>query len=207
MRPGTPRSGRERGLTRDSDSGPSTGPHSTGVDGSERVKKHRPLHNRGFAGRPGTRFFERGGIKFAILGMLKERPRHGYDIIREMEERSGGFYSPSPGAVYPTLQALEDGDLVVSTTEEGKKVYSLTEAGIAYVDEHKERAQRHHDRWEAQWGPGARGESREVVGNIRDVLGEIRQTVRAVAGDLEALQQIDTILGEALARIQNIGKR
>ena len=71
--------------------------------------------------RPGARLFERGGIKFAILEMLKDKPRHGYDIIREMEEQSGGFYSPSPGAVYPTLQALEDQDLVTSTPKGARR--------------------------------------------------------------------------------------
>ncbi len=99
----------------------------------------------------------RGGIRFAILGMLKEKPRHGYDLIRAMEERSGGLYSPSPGAIYPTLQSLEDEDLVTSTTEEGKKVYAITEAGTAYLEEHKERAASHRERWDAQWGAGPGG--------------------------------------------------
>jgi len=81
-------------------------------------------------------------VKFAILALLEERPRHGYDIIREMEERSGGVYSPSPGVIYPTLQALEDQDYVKSVEQEGKKVYSITEAGIAYRQSHQESQRR-----------------------------------------------------------------
>ena len=200
MRHETPRSGRGHGRVGDPGSDLPAGPRPLGFSGFER----RTHHARGPVDGPGVRSFERGGIKFAILGLLKEKPRHGYDIIREMEERSGGFYSPSPGAVYPTLQALEDGDLVTSASEEGKKVYSLTEAGLAYAEEHKERARRHHDRWEARWGSGPRGENREVMGGIRDILGEIRRAVRAVAGDPAALQQIDAALNEALVKIRDL---
>ena len=110
-----------------------------------------PMHG------PGPRFFERGGIKFAILAHLKDKPRHGYDIIRDMEEQSGGFYSPSPGAIYPTLQALEDQDLVTSSMEEGKKVYTITEAGLAYLEEHKERAKRPSGTVGSPLGPGPAG--------------------------------------------------
>lgn len=167
----------------------------------------RMHHMRGPLGGPGMRSFERGGIKFAILSMLKDRPRHGYDIIREMEERSGGFYSPSPGAVYPTLQALEDRDLVISTTEEGKKVYSLTEAGLAFLEEHKERAWHHHERWEAQWGSGPRGQSWGAVNDIRETLSDLRRAVRRSAGDQEKLKEIGAVLEEAAARIKEIVKR
>jgi DNA-binding PadR family transcriptional regulator len=153
------------------------------------------------------RFFERGGIKFAILEMLKEKPRHGYDIIRGMEEQSGGFYSPSPGVVYPTLQALEDQDLVTSTTEEGKKVYTITEAGLAYLDEHKERAQSHRERWEAHWGPGPDGESWKAFAGIRETLREVKGSVRRVAGNQDKLKEIGAVLQEAAGKIKEIVTR
>ena len=105
-------------------------------------------HDYGFGGpsrrRHGGGYFGRGGIKFAILELLKEKPRHGYDIIREMEERSGGIYTPSPGVIYPTLQALEDQDYVTSDEQEGKKVYSITDSGSAYLQGHKERMRERH---------------------------------------------------------------
>jgi DNA-binding PadR family transcriptional regulator len=97
--------------------------------------RHDPCGWRG----PRGSYYGRGRVKFAILELLKEKPRHGYDIIREMEERSGGVYSPSPGVIYPTLQALEDQDFVTSTEQDGKKVYSITEAGLAYLQGHAER--------------------------------------------------------------------
>jgi DNA-binding PadR family transcriptional regulator len=172
--------------------------------GSERYARHHhhpgPVHGRS------ARLFERGGIKFAILGMLKDKARHGYDIIREMEERSGGFYSPSPGAVYPTLQALEDQDLVTSTTEEGKKVYAITEAGIQYLEEHKERARGHQERWDSHWGAGMEGESREAVGRIRESLHEVRRAVRRCAGDSAKLGNIEAALQEAVTKIRDIAE-
>ncbi|HJT59495.1 MAG TPA: PadR family transcriptional regulator, partial [Ktedonobacteraceae bacterium] len=59
-------------------------------------------------GREGGRFFGRGDMKFALLQLLQERPMHGYEMMKALEEKSGGFYTPSPGSIYPTLQMLED---------------------------------------------------------------------------------------------------
>src|SRR5688500_922875 len=85
----------------------------------------------------GGRMFGQGDLKFVILRLLAEKPRHGYDIIKELEERSGGTYSPSPGTVYPTLVMLEDMGFARATPEEsGKKIYSITDAGRAHLEEH-----------------------------------------------------------------------
>ena len=165
------------------------------------------MHGRGPGRGPGGRSFERGGIKFAILEMLKEKPRHGYDIIREMEEQSGGFYSPSPGAVYPTLQALEDQDLVTSAAGEGKKVYTITEAGAAYLEEHKERAKGHRDHWEAQWGTGPQAEGWGIVSDIRDTMGDVMRSVRRTAGDPARLKEVGAVLEGAATQIKEILKR
>jgi DNA-binding PadR family transcriptional regulator len=82
--------------------------------------------------------FEQGGLKFVILRLLDEKPRHGYDIIKELEERSRGRYTPSPGTVYPTLTMLEDMGFASATVEEGgKKVYSITDAGRRHLAENK----------------------------------------------------------------------
>jgi DNA-binding PadR family transcriptional regulator len=156
---------------------------------------------------PGARLFERGGIKFAILELLKDKPRHGYEIIRDMEERSGGFYSPSPGAVYPTLQALEDQDLVTSTTEEGKKVYSVTDAGLAYLEAHKEQAKTHRDRWAAHWGPGPHGHGWSAMSDMKDTFADVMKAVRSSAGDPGKMKEIREVLQEAAKKIGEIAKR
>ena len=83
----------------------------------------------------GPRFFGRGDLKFALLELLQERPMHGYEMMKALEEKSGGFYTPSPGSIYPTLQMLEDRGLVTASEVEGKKVYSITDAGRALLAE------------------------------------------------------------------------
>lgn len=92
-------------------------------------------HHGPFGGGEGRRFFGRGDVKFALLQLLQERPMHGYEMIKALEEKSSGFYSPSPGSIYPTLQMLEDGGFVTSSDVEGKKVYSITDAGRTLLAE------------------------------------------------------------------------
>lgn len=75
----------------------------------------------------------RGELRTAVLALLAERPMHGYQIIREIEERSGGNWKPSAGSVYPTLQLLADEGLVSAEESNGRKIYSLTEAGRSDV--------------------------------------------------------------------------
>jgi len=85
--------------------------------------------------RGGNRFFERGDVKYALLDLLQERPMHGYEMMKALEERSGGFYVASAGSIYPTLQMLEDRGLITSHQAEGKKVYSITDVGRAFLAE------------------------------------------------------------------------
>jgi DNA-binding PadR family transcriptional regulator len=85
-----------------------------------------------FEKRVGTRM-GRGDVREAVLGLLAEQPMHGYQIIHEIEERSGGTWKPSAGSVYPTLQLLADEGLITAEESNGRKTYSLTEAGRAEV--------------------------------------------------------------------------
>lgn len=88
--------------------------------------------------RPGRRvWFESGDLKYVILKLLCEKPMHGYEVMKALEEQTQGCYKPSPGAVYPTLQWLEDEGLVRGVEVEGKKVYEITDAGRRFLDEHK----------------------------------------------------------------------
>ena len=89
-----------------------------------------------FGGPP--RRAERGEVRYLILDAIAEQPRHGYEIIQTIEERSGGGYRPSPGTIYPTLQMLEELGHVRAVELEGRKVYELTDAGRAELDEHRE---------------------------------------------------------------------
>src|SRR3954468_22948614 len=82
------------------------------------------------------RLFEHGALRFVILALLEEQPRHGYELIKELEERTGGAYRPSAGVIYPTLALLEDEGLVrPSEGEAGRKLFEPTDAGKKVVEE------------------------------------------------------------------------
>jgi DNA-binding PadR family transcriptional regulator len=98
-------------------------------------------HRHGFGGRHGRRgerVFDQGDLRFVILKLIGESPRHGYEIIKAIEDAVGGAYSPSPGVIYPTLTLLEElGYVTVAAAEGGKKLYSITDAGKAQLEEQK----------------------------------------------------------------------
>ncbi|MEM8777889.1 MAG: PadR family transcriptional regulator [Cyanobacteria bacterium P01_G01_bin.49] len=88
--------------------------------------------------REGQHRFPRGEIKYILLSLIAEQSQHGYQLIKELESRWGGFYRPSPGSVYPTLQLLEEGGYLTSEQTEGKKVYTITESGRELLSEHQQ---------------------------------------------------------------------
>lgn len=102
-----------------------------------------------FPGRPKV---SRGDVRLAILYLLAEEPMHGYQIMSELSDRTDGIWQPSPGSIYPTLNQLEDEDLVRAEEHEGKKVYALTDEGRAQVDEDQDGAP-----WERISSPYSKG--------------------------------------------------
>ena len=146
------------------------------------------------AGRGGPRRARRGDVRTALLKLLSERPMHGYDLIRELEARSGGMWRPSPGSIYPTLQLLEDEGLLKGEEHDGKRVYSITDAGTAEL---KERAARSGD---APWdfGPAAEG-----LGALRDAGFQLAASAMQVArtGSKEQRERAAEILAEARRKI------
>lgn len=104
--------------------------------------------------------------------LLAEQPRHGYDLIRAIEERTAGLWTPSAGSIYPTLQALEDEGLLSIATVEGRRIASLTAEGLAWVDEHGE----HHKGLFETEGVG------DAAGSLRAELMDLRHAAMHVAG-------------------------
>lgn len=94
-------------------------------------------HRGGPFGGRGPRMFDSGALRLVVLGLIAEEPRHGYDIIKALEARFQGAYSPSPGAIYPMLQMLEEADLVTSTTTGNKRLYTITDEGRAWLEENR----------------------------------------------------------------------
>ena len=156
----------------------------------------------GFGPRRGRRRASRGDVRAAVLALLAEEPQHGYAVIGQLAERSGGLWRPSPGSIYPVLAQLEEEGLVTSDATEGRKVFRLTEAGVAYVAEHGDELRepwtpaqtRHRDRavvlFEAVHALGsaakevARNGSDAQVDQARAVLDEARRSLyRILAAD------------------------
>jgi DNA-binding PadR family transcriptional regulator len=137
----------------------------------------------------------RGDIRAAILALLAEEPMHGYQIIQELAERTGGVWRPSPGSVYPTLQQLEDEELVRETaSESGKRVYELTDAG-------REQAATAPAPWTA-----VAGESESELVALRDLVHQVLAATRQVAhagttAQIEAAQAVLRDARRALYRL------
>jgi DNA-binding PadR family transcriptional regulator len=147
------------------------------------------------AGGPRAR---RGDVRVAVLALLTEGPMHGYQIIQELENRSGGTWRPSPGSIYPTLQLLADEGLVTSEEVGGKRVYSLTEAG-------RERAEQDAKAGPGPWGATGEGgdDPRMKLKNTFLQLGAAAMQVAQAGSDEDLTQTID-ILTEARRRIYGL---
>ncbi len=111
------------------------------------------------------RFFETGEVRLAILSLLAEGPKHGYQLMKEMQDRSGGFYRASAGSVYPTLQQLEDEGLVRAETIGGRRIYELTAEGRKELDADPETVRGIWDRAEqfGDWGKFMRPEAIAIL--------------------------------------------
>jgi len=147
------------------------------------------------------RFFGRGDMKFLLLELLTERPKHGYEMIKELETRFSGFYSPSPGTVYPTLQMLEDRGYVSSTTVEGKRVYAITEEGRTFLKSQPEqRSGKGEQHREFGASPEIRAFGREVFEFGRAVV----QAARSSSHDQERLARLRGVIDRAKREIYTI---
>ena len=157
------------------------------------------------------RVFDKGDFKYVILDLLAERPGHGYELIRRLEERFEGRYTPSPGAVYPALQMLEDMDCVTLQREDGRKVYAITEAGRRLLAERGERVEDIQARME-HWHDGREGNHPRHAGHaLRDAVHELRDLVQYLRGrgqapplDAEREARIREIIARARADIETV---
>ncbi|MGE7434352.1 MULTISPECIES: PadR family transcriptional regulator [Kitasatospora] len=124
---------------------------------------------RGGHGRRGGRA-RRGDVRASLLALLRERPMHGYEMITEIGERTGGAWRPSPGSVYPTLQLLEEEGLIQAQEVSGKRLFELTEAGRAEAEAGQE----------SPWDEAGRGVDWEAVQEVGQALAAVDHAVRQV---------------------------
>jgi DNA-binding PadR family transcriptional regulator len=143
-------------------------PRHMAIRGAEELARSRGVRYGRGRGGPRAR---RGDIRAAALALLDERPMHGYEMIKQIEERTGGAWTPSAGSIYPTLQMLEDEGLIAGQEIEGKRRFTLTEAGTA---EQKSRAGE-----EAPWVTVRAGvdpeqlQLREAVHKLHHSIGQV----------------------------------
>lgn len=134
----------------------------------------------------------RGDVRTAVLALLAEEPMHGYQIIQEIGERSGGSWRPSPGSVYPTVSQLADEGLVRTEKAEGRSVIHLTDAGRSYVDEHREEL-------DAVWNTAA----------AEDGFSALREAGAGLAGAVAQVAQVgrDEQVAEAVRLLDDTRRR
>src|SRR3954447_20678256 len=147
-------------------------------------------HMRGYQGRAG-----RGDIRAAILALLAEQPMHGYQIMRELRDRSGGAWRVSPGSVYPTLSQLEDEELIQAEQQGGKRVFSLTESGTT------EAAAAPSQPWAE-----VASDVPPAVAELRDLMYQVRAATRQVvhAGSEQQLTAAAELLRETRRRLYQL---
>ncbi len=150
-------------------------------------------HSRYGRGGPRAR---RGDIRAAILALLAERPMHGYEMIKELEQRTGGAWVPSAGSIYPTLQLLEEEGLIAGEEVEGKRRFTLTEAGTATAAEREEAP---------PWEEASSGSDSEVV-RLKHSLVQLNHSIAQVfqAGDDEQRKRVRELLDETRRQIYGI---
>ena len=151
----------------------------------------------GWGSEPRTR---RGDIKFILLGLLSERPQHGYELIKELEARRGGFRRPSPGSVYPTLQMLEEGGYLTSEEVDGKRVYTITESGRQFLSD-RDRQSGSRNAYDSF----TESKPSELI-ELRRTLTEVNDAVTQVArsGNLEQANRVRELLAQVKREIYKL---
>jgi DNA-binding PadR family transcriptional regulator len=170
-----------------------------------RFGRHGGPWQRGF-GSGRERFLDPGDLQLMILQLLSEKPSYGYELIKSIEERLAGGYSPSPGVVYPTLTMLGERGFAqaVEPTEGGRKVYAITDAGKAELKANEARLHEITERMEHTGHAFRRGRSPQIMRAFRNLGEAVR--LRMFRGDLTAEQiaKIAEAIDAAARTIDNV---
>src|SRR5512139_3509978 len=159
----------------------------------------------GRRGRDRKRMFEGGELRLVVLKLIADEPRHGYELIKAIEEMTGGEYAPSPGIVYPTLTMLEDMGLIAEAkSKTTKKVYEATDEGRAHLEENSEEVEDLIDRLEGHGQKRRRGQRPEIGRAIGNLMTALRNRVVHDGWNEQLLEEVVDILDEAAQRIERV---
>jgi DNA-binding PadR family transcriptional regulator len=159
----------------------------------------------GRRGRRARRMFEGGELRLVLLKLIADEPRHGYDLIRAIEEITGGEYAPSPGVVYPTLTLLQDMNLIEEAAVEGpRKPFQVTDEGRSHLAEREEEVEALFDRLR-DLAPREEHTAGPAIGRaVKNLMTALRHRVSRDGLDDELLHDIAAILDEAAQRIERV---
>jgi DNA-binding PadR family transcriptional regulator len=158
----------------------------------------------GRRGRERKRMFEGGELRLVLLKLIADQPRHGYELIKAIEEMTEGEYAPSPGIVYPTLTMLEDMGLIAETkSKDTKKVYEATADGRAHLAENSDEVDELIARLEGH-GHRRRGQRPEIGRAIGNLMTALRNRIAHEGWNEQLLDEVVDILDEAAQRIERV---
>ena len=159
--------------------------------------------NRGRRGR--RRMFESGELRLVLLKLIADEPRHGYDLIRAIEELTGGEYAPSPGVVYPTLTLLQDMGLIEESAAEGpRKAFSATDEGRAHLEEKAEEVADLLERLSGLAPSKAQTAGPAIGRAVKNLMTALSHRIGRDGLDEDLLHEIAAILDEAAQRIERV---
>ena len=167
--------------------------------------RHHPSPFDGGRGRR-HRLFDNGELRLVLLKLIEEQPRHGYDLIREIEARSGGAYAPSPGVIYPTLTLLQDMGLIEEAQAEGpRKPFQVTDEGRKHLEEKADDVEALFERLDEEFAPNDRGAGGPPIGRaVGNLMNALSHRIGRDGIDEDLLHEIATILDEAAQRIERV---
>ena len=159
----------------------------------------------GRRGRERKRMFSGGELRLVLLKLIADQPRHGYELIKAIEDMTGGEYAPSPGVVYPTLTMLEDmGHIAEAKSKAAKKVYEATAEGRAHLEENSDEVDELIERLEGHGHTRRRGQRPEIGRAIGNLMTALRNRVAHDGWNEDLLEEVVDILDEAAQRIERV---
>lgn len=166
---------------------------------------HHERHRRHGGGRHALgRFFAHGDLRLVILNLIADKPRHGYELIKEIEDSVGGAYSPSPGVIYPTLTLLEELAYVEAAADGAKKLYTITDEGRAFLAANRATVDALLSRMAEAAGTQGRGRAPGIIRAMENLKTALK--LRVASGGLtdEQLDRIAQVIDEAAAKVEKL---